>query len=389
VDDTAIPQGDGLRSARVVHLSSVHFPDDPRIAIKECGTLADAGFDVLLICPESSHSPLPERVTRLVPAPRGRIARMTITTWNVFRAALHEHAQVYHFHDSELLPIAPFLRLTGAAVVYDVHEDVPKSIRDKPWIPWALRAPIAMMASLVEWTASRAVSGVVAATPQIARRFPGDRTVVVQNFSMIDELEVANPTPYASREPLFVYVGAGGVSRGSREMVRAIGMIPPSFNARLVLGGPINENGVLENLKTLSGWDRVEQHDWLTRPQVAHYLDRARAGIVTIHPTGNYVASYPIKVFEYMAAGLPLIVSDFKLWRELFEGVGCAIFVDPLDPAAIAAAMQWILEHPERAAQMGANGRLAAQTALQLAGRSDEVAPLLRSDSSRTARPQP
>jgi glycosyltransferase involved in cell wall biosynthesis len=341
---------------KVVHLSSVHSPADTRIAVKECGALADAGFDVVIVCPQVSQAPLPERTTRLVRPSRGRIARVTVTVWRVLRAALRERAALYHLHDPELLPIVPLLRLTGAQVVYDVHEDNPQAALDKNWIPRGLRMPLSVMTALAEAVASRMVTGVVAATPQIGRRFPPSRTVVVQNFSVVDELKLARPTPYATREPLFAYIGATGVTRGSQIMVEAIRMVPANMGARLLMAGPTPPDE-LAAIDRLPGWPLVEHHQWQTRPEVARHLDRARAGMAVLHPTGNYVESYPVKVFEYMAAGLPIIASNFKLWQELFGDVKCALFVDPLDPGAVAAAMQWTLDNPEEAERMGERGR--------------------------------
>ena len=158
-----------------------------------------------------------------------------------------------------------------------------------------------------------------------------------------------------------MFVGAIADVRGAREMVLAIGKVPPAFGARLILAGPISEDELLVELKQFPGWERVEHHPRQTRPQVARHLDRARAGLVLFHPTGNYIEAYPVKMFEYMAAGIPLIVSNFTLWHSLFDDVGCAIFVDPLDPSALAEAMQWILANPEEAERMGARGREAVQ----------------------------
>jgi glycosyltransferase involved in cell wall biosynthesis len=350
-----------MNPIKVAHITSLHRPDDPRMGIKEYGALADAGFDVVIICPESTHPAPPGRVVKYVPLQKTRMARMTRTVTQILRAAIRERAQVYHFHDPELLPVAPLLRLTGGRVIYDVHEDLPGSTASKMWIPWLLRRPLAIAVGAVEWGFARMLNGVVAATPHIARRFPPNRTVVVQNFSMVDELQVGQSTPYQSREPLFVYIGAMGKDRGAFEMVRAIGETNASTGARLFLGGHWNEAGLLESLSAMSGWSRVEKQDWQTREQIALQLDRARAGLVVIHPTGNYTESYPVKVFEYMAAGLPIIVSDFPLWRRLFEDVKCAIFVDPRDASALARAMEWILANPEEAERMGARGRDAVR----------------------------
>jgi glycosyltransferase involved in cell wall biosynthesis len=248
-----------------------------------------------------------------------------------------------------------------AAVIYDVHEDVPRQILAKSWMPALLRRPAAFVAEAIEGVIAPALSAIVAATPPIARRFPGKHTVTVQNFVEPSELALARPTPYAQRDPIFTYIGAVADVRGAAEMVDAIGRVPVAHGARLVLAGLCND-ALRESLARRPGWARTAYLGWLSRPQVAEQLGRARAGLLLIHPTRNYLDSYPSKAFEYMAAGLPLIVSDFPFWRELFEDVGCAIFVNPLDPDAIARAMTWVLEHPGEAEQMGAKGIPAART---------------------------
>ena len=347
---------------KIAHLSSVHPAGDPRITVKECRTLAAAGHDVVLICPHPTDETVNGvRVVGLTRR-RGRLARAILGTADVYRAARREGADVFHFHDPELLPVGVALRLGGAAVVYDAHEDLPRQILAKPWIPGVLRRPMSLAAELVESTLARMVSGVVAATPQIARRFPAGRTATVQNFAIIDELVPRSATPYASRPNQFVYIGGIAAIRGAFEMVAAVALLPEALRCRLVLAGLASDERLLKTLESEAGWKHVEFRGWLSREQVAKALDQARAGLLLLHPTANYLESYPVKAFEYMTAGLPLVVSDFPLWRELFDDVGCAMFVDPRDPRAIARALQWIIENPEEAARMGARGRAAVST---------------------------
>jgi hypothetical protein len=143
-------------------------------------------------------------------------------------------------------------------------------------------------------------------------------------------------------------------------MVEAIGLVSAG-EACLRLAGAFSPKGLQAEIKELPGWHKVDFQGWADRRQVANLLGRARAGLVVLHPTKRYPDAYPVKMFEYMAAGLPVIASDFSLWRQIVEGAGCGLLADPKDPAAIAKAMQWILDNPREAEAMGRRGRAAVE----------------------------
>jgi len=182
---------------RVAHLTTVHSALDHRIFRKECRSLARAGYEVTIIGPHDADTQLERVSIRAIAKPRFRALRMTQSAWRVFRAALRENADAYHFHDPELIPIALLLRSVGKRVIYDVHEDYPKDIYYKPYLPRFFRRMISSVVAAAEGAAARHFSAVVAVTPFIAGRFAvaNKKTVIVRNLPYREELlgESAKP----------------------------------------------------------------------------------------------------------------------------------------------------------------------------------------------------
>ncbi len=345
----------------VVHLSSVHPSFDIRIFHRECKTLVCAGYEVVLVIQHDRDEKLDGIRIRALAKPKNRFERMTRTLWQIFRAAIKENAQIYHFHDPELIPVGILLRLKGKKVIYDVHENVPEHVFVKEWIPFWCRALVAQGAAFAEWLGANFFDGILAATPTIAKRFLPSKTKIVQNFPMINEL-VQNSFPlYRERSPILIYLGGISELRGAKEMVLATGLLPGHLGAQLFLAGHFSPASLEYEIKGLDGWEKVKYLGWQSREEVAALLGKARIGLVVLHPTRSYLDSYPIKLFEYMSAGIPVIASHFPLWKEIVEGVGCGLLVSPLDPKEIAEAIGWLLEHPEDAEKMGQRGQAAVR----------------------------
>jgi lipopolysaccharide/colanic/teichoic acid biosynthesis glycosyltransferase/glycosyltransferase involved in cell wall biosynthesis len=344
---------------RVVHLTSVHPPSDVRIFHKECKSLAMAGYDVTLIAPSQEGDVTQDGVkVCVVKPPRNRFERMSRTTWKVYEAALREDGEIYHFHDPELMPVGALLRTRGKRVIYDVHEDFSIDVNHKQWIPALLRGPASLLVRASEFTFTKVFDRVIAATPMIARKFPAGKTRLVQNFPWTHEFRTSNHLPYEQREPLAVYVGGLSDERGLREMRQAVELAAKEIPVRLVIAGKVN-SGTRAEFQHDRASSLVEHKGQLSRSQIAEVLGRAKVGLVLLHPTGNYVNAQPNKLFEYMSAGLPVVASDFPLWRKIVGSTKCGLVADPLNPAAIAEALVWLFRHPARAAEMGLNGQRA------------------------------
>lgn len=345
-------------STKALHIATLHKRHDTRILLKECSSLANAGFNVVLIVGdgEGDEDFAGVRIAD-VGRPGGRFASRLVPMWRAWRRVRGEDPAVVHFHDGMFLPFAIFLALTGQRVIYDVHEDYPRQVLNLRFA-WPVRYGASFGYTLLEWTASLIFTRIVAATPHIASRFPQQKTVLVQNFPLLHELTAVNDIPYASRPAQFAYVGGITTYRGIREMVDAVARLDRD-DASLEVAGRFDPVTLSDQVKRQPGWRRVNFLGWLPYDQTVGILLNARAGLVVLHPRDNYLLSYPVKLFEYMAAGLPVIASDFPLWRKIVESAGCGLLVDPLDPSAIADAMSWILDNPEEAEAMGKRGRQA------------------------------
>jgi glycosyltransferase involved in cell wall biosynthesis len=348
-------------SKKVCFLTSVHRPFDVRIFYREAKCLAERGYSVTIIAPHDEDGLKDGVKIKAVPVPGSRPERMSVTLWQIFRSALDTNASVFHFHDPELIPVGILLKLCGKRVVYDVHEDVPKDILDKPWIMPMLRQPIARILEWIHLLVAARFDAIVAATPAIARSFPKKNTLTVQNFPDLNALSDAEESSYRQRECQIVYAGGISEFRGGREMIQAMGLLGESVPARLQLAGSFDPPELQERLASELGWGRVDCLGWLSHSEVRKLLGKSRLGLVVYHPIANHTMSQPNKLFEYMSAGLPVVASDFLLWRSIIQQNDCGILVDPLKPAAIAQAIRWLLERPTEAEAMGQRGRDAAR----------------------------
>lgn len=348
---------------KVVHITSGHRAFDTRVFHKECKSLARAGYDVVLVVPHEGDQLAEGIQVRAAPLPQSRLERFTAAPCHIYKEALRQNASVYHFHDPELVPAALLLRLQGKCVIYDVHDDTPATFADKDYIPRLLRAPLTWLSRVLENAAARRFSAIIAATPAIAERFAplNDKTVVIENFAILDEPSGDGDIPWAERSASVAFVGGLSRERGMREMIQAMSLLPKSLRVRLTFAGWFLPESLREEAISSPGWERVDELGLLEQSLVFQVLKRSRAGVLTFHPGANHDRSMPTKLFEYMSAGIPVIASDFSLWRCLVEGARCGLLVDPLQPRDIASAIEYLMTHGREAEEMGKRGRAAVE----------------------------
>jgi len=345
-------------SMTICHFASNHEGLDTRIALKECVSLASAGYDTHLVITATTDevAKAAAKGVTIHPLPQasGRFSRMLSHAWRCYRTASAVRAAVYHFHDPELIPYGMLFRLRGRRVIYDVHEDYPRDILDKYWLPKWIRKPVSGTVSALEYAGARWFFGIVAATPVIAQRFQRitSRAVNINNYPWPSEL--VPPEVPAQRKPQVCYVGNITRLRGLRAIVDALPMVP---EVTFVLCGEFSEPGFEEELRAQPGWSQVRFLGRVGREEARQVMAQSIAGVVTFLPVRSHLDAQPNKLFEYMSAELPVIVSDFPLWREIVAGAGAGVCIDPQSPSAIAAAIRMLRDDPRGAENMGKAGR--------------------------------
>ena len=344
---------------KICILTSVHPVFDVRIFHKEAKTLVQTGYDVTIIAQHKGDEKIDGVKIIGLPKPRNRIDRMIRTNLRVLKLSLKQKADIYHFHDPELIPIGILLKLLDKKVIYDVHEDLPEQILSKYYIPYWQRKPLAVFFKLVEQLASKVFDYIITATDNIQEKFnKPEKAIAIRNFPILDLFKHtnANHRDLSSHFKL-IYTGGLFEIRGITQIVQALEYM--NNNVELILLGEFSPKEYGDEVKKIKGFGKVRYLGKVPFEEVPKYYSSADIGIVCFLPEPNHVKAMPNKIFEYMAAGLPVIASDFPLWKKIIDDAGCGICIDPTNPKKIAEAILYLSNNPKVRKKMGINGRKA------------------------------
>ena len=348
---------------KICHITTAHDSDDVRIFHKECAFLAqNSDWAVYLIAPGEDREEKGVRVLGLGKRPESRIKRFIFFTRKAYRMARALDADLYHFHDPELLKTGLKLHRAGKSVVFDSHEDTGRQISLKDYLPAFLRKPIAGMYRRFEAKVVKAIDGVV--FPSLMEgKTPFDETarrlVIADNFPILEEFAGVR----RAKEPAYDLCCTGSLTfdRGIRDLLVAA----KKTKSTVCLAGRFSPPAFEEELKQdgLMG-SHVDFRGLCDRKTVIDILANSRMLVSNIHAVGQYDASddLPTKVYEAMAMALPVILSDFPYQVSLNEDVHFGLTVKGDDADALAEAISYLKANPLAAARMGKNGRRYVET---------------------------
>lgn len=341
---------------KVCHITSVHDPEDVRIFLKECVSLVEQGYDVSLVQVGDSYNKLGVNIIGIGSPAKSRFKRFFSDTKRAYRKALEVNADIYHFHDPELMPYGVKLKKKGKKVIFDCHENTADAILEKPYIPKPLRRMVRYFYKAMEKNACRQFDSVVTVTPTQTEYFEnmGVSVVEVRNSPILPE-QFSVPT-YSNKAIAF----AGGISKqwNHHIVIEALKNIP---GCRYILVG--QDNSYRKSLEDLPAWNQVDYKGKKSHEEVMKILSECRIGVALLSPGNNTAWKTGTlgntKIFEEMIAGLPIICTDFTLWKEFVEEYQCGICVNPEDVQSVESVIIQLLSNPELCRSMGINGQRA------------------------------
>ncbi|WP_326907831.1 glycosyltransferase family 4 protein [Sedimentibacter sp. MB31-C6] len=349
---------------KICHMTSGHKRYDVRIFKKECTSLADFGLDITLLVNDNKPDEVINNVkiisTKYVP--KNRFSRMIFSNRNFYKMAVDIDADIYHFHDPELLPVGNKLKKIGKKVIFDAHENYIMQIKEKYYIPKLFRSVISCVYGKYEsFSVKRFDSVIFPCTLNNMNPFEkkAKKTVFIDNVPVLSELYNKYKENESKQERLICYVGGLTYQRGITHLIKA------AYKARtkLILGGILSPLDYSNEIKKMKEFSCVDYKGYVKHDKVVDIYKQSSIGICTILNVGQYNKgdNFPTKVYEYMSMGLPVIISDYPYVRKVFKQYKFGIAVHPENVDEIADAIIYLLNNPEIALKMGQEGRRAVK----------------------------
>ena len=347
---------------KICHMTSVHDSEDIRILKKECVSLAkNPENTVYFVARGECRTYKNVSIVGIGNIQGNRIKRILRTSKLIYKKALSLDADIYHFHDPELLLYAKKIKKKGKKVIFDSHENSYVQILEKEYIPKWIRKFIAKIYLIIENHACKYLDGAIFPCPYEGKHIFEGRVKnceFINNVPMLEEMEqykMGFDERLKDKADVACYVGSLTEDRGLEYAVDACELA----DVRLILGGDFDSKEFEERLKEKKQYRVVDYRGFCSREEVFEIYKESKVGLSVLLPVGQYPKAYnlPTKVYEYMMMELPFVISDFPYNRMIIDKYKCGIAVDPTNVNAITEAIRYIINNPEIADEMGKNGK--------------------------------
>ena len=339
---------------RICHMKSAHGKEDNRIFCKECVSLAASGYEVYLIQRGETYDKDGVHIIGAGDIPKQRIKRMIVGARVVYRIAVSLNCDLYHIHDPELIPYGIKLHKMGKKVIFDSHELYREQIKNKG----KFGIVISSLYKVYEKNALLQLDGLIFPCP-ISGKNPYEgmyrEFAYVNNVPRLSELYDSFDENQEKEDRTVCYIGTISKSRGISNLIKAV----YEANAKLYLAGICHNQEYMKEITEMPEFSCVSYLGILDRGGIVKLLKKVKIGMATLLNVGQYnmLDNLPTKVYEYMAMGIPSIISDTPYNRNINDEKKFGVVVNPDSVTEIAQAILNILSNEDIYTQMARNGR--------------------------------
>jgi glycosyltransferase involved in cell wall biosynthesis len=348
---------------RVCHVISGYYRTDARIFQRQCKSLVKNGFEVSILTNDGEKESIEDGITiyHCNKYWKNRFKVLFFAKYQFLKKALQIDAEIYQLHSPELIPLGLALKKMNKIVVYDAHEDLPRHILEKEWIPSVFQRPISLLVEAYMNRALRKYDVIVTPHSHVKEFLSkiNPQTYLITNFPLINDTDNFSLNHYKSRESVMCYTGTVYRYSNQEVILNALDYIE---GLKYEIAGHIDEQH-LQQLKSYNSFSKVRFWGRIQWSEMTKFYSRCTLGIVVYDyklNLGYKLGSFGTnKIFEYMQAGLPVICTDYDLWKEIISDFNCGICVEPQNSEQIMDAISFLTCNPEQAYIMGQNGRKA------------------------------
>lgn len=350
---------------KICHITSAHSRYDARIFGRQCKTLVYSGFDVILVCCDGNQNEINNNV-EIVSFSDHKLTKkerlkLLFCNRKFISYLLALNADIYQFHDIELIEIGRLLKKKNKKVIFDSHENWLGYLSSS--LPDVFIIQLVFKFLFIEYYKRflKVFDAVFSVSPNMVDELKcfNSNVYFVSNYP---SLNIGSFLPSSLNTNTFIYAGTVYDISNQCNIVEALGNVCDSSCSYLVVGKV--DVALKKKMLLLDKAQRLKFINWITSNELRSRMSKCLAGVVLL----DYV---PIccnkegqlgsnKIFEYMQAGLPVICTDFILWKKMIvDKYKCGICVNPRSVEEIQNAMMYLIEHKKEAKIMGENGRQA------------------------------
>jgi glycosyltransferase involved in cell wall biosynthesis len=332
---------------KIAHITTVHPVNDNRIFYKECKTLVDSGYDISLIIAGAKSEIINNIKIIGFYKEKTRIKRFFKTSFfDLIKVCKKVDADIYHFHDPEIIFAGIYLKLIGKKVIYDIHENNPAAILSKPYIKFKfIKILISKVFNIFEQMTVKFFDALVTARPDITERFAHKKIITLRNFPILPKLDNLKKLNIKKEKPVVIYVGGMTKLRGLLPLIDAFKKMD---NCELWLLGPINDEDIAKEISLKP--ENIKYFGVVEPYEVFSYIEYADIGIITFLEAPNHIHTLATKPFEYMACGKPMIMSNFEYWKDTYKD--SSLYVEPFNSKDILEKVEFLLSNKELMSKM-------------------------------------